>query len=121
MALSRMCDGSTVDRFFACPFRSASSWGVVVCWFVVFLTMLVILPLVEFLAFAREPRDCHAETRSRGEKRMHELDEITGTIVDSALQVHRSLGPGLLESVYEAVLARVLTRSGFKVERQKIL
>jgi iron complex transport system substrate-binding protein len=52
---------------------------------------------------------------------MHDLDEITGTIVDSAIQVHRSLGPGLLESVYEAVLARVLIRSGFKVEKQKIL
>jgi len=52
---------------------------------------------------------------------MHDLDEITGTIIDSAIQVHRSLGPGLLESVYEAVLARILTRSGFKVEKQKIL
>jgi GxxExxY protein len=52
---------------------------------------------------------------------MHELDEITGTIIDSAIQVHRSLGPGLLESVYELVLARVLTERGFKIERQKIL
>jgi GxxExxY protein len=52
---------------------------------------------------------------------MHDLDEITGTIVDSAIQVHRSLGPGLLESVYELVLARVLAERGFKVERQKIL
>jgi hypothetical protein len=83
--------------------------------------MLVILPMVEFLAFARKPRDCHAEARRRGEKQMHELDEITGAIVDSAIQFHRSLGPGLLESVYEVVLARVLSRSGFKVETQKIL
>jgi len=52
---------------------------------------------------------------------MHELDEITGTIIDSAIQVHRSLGPGLLESVYELVLARVLMERGFKIERQKIL
>jgi len=52
---------------------------------------------------------------------MHDLDEITGTVIDSAIQVHRSLGPGLLESVYELVLARVLTRRGFKIERQKIL
>jgi iron complex transport system substrate-binding protein len=52
---------------------------------------------------------------------MHELDEITGTIIDSAIRVHRSLGPGLLESVYEIVLARVLTERGFKIERQKIL
>jgi GxxExxY protein len=52
---------------------------------------------------------------------MHELDEITGTIIDSAIQVHRSLGPGLLESVYELVLARVLVTKGFSVEKQKML
>jgi len=52
---------------------------------------------------------------------MHELDEITGAIIDSAIQVHRSLGPGLLESVYELVLGRVLMERGFKIERQKIL
>src|SRR5258708_7463520 len=103
MALSRMCDGSTVDRFFACPFRSASSWGVVVCWFVVFLTMLVILPLVEFLAFCGKPRERFhaefAERRRKAERDMHELDEISGAIVDSAIRIHRSLGPGMLESV----------------------
>ncbi|HSY47612.1 MAG TPA: GxxExxY protein [Thermoanaerobaculia bacterium] len=50
---------------------------------------------------------------------MHELDEITGSIVDSAIRIHRDLGPGLLESVYEVVLARVLSARGFQVERQK--
>ena len=50
---------------------------------------------------------------------MHELDEITGAIVDSAIRVHKGLGPGLLESVYEAVLARSLARRGFSVERQR--
>jgi iron complex transport system substrate-binding protein len=50
---------------------------------------------------------------------MHELDEITGAIVDSAIRIHKELGSGLLESVYEAVLARVLERRGFHVERQK--
>ena len=40
---------------------------------------------------------------------MHELDEITGAIVDSAIGIHRSFGPGLLESVYEAALARSLS------------
>lgn len=34
-----------------------------------------------------------------------DLDEITGAIVDAALKIHIELGPGLLESVYEAVLA----------------
>ena len=47
------------------------------------------------------------------------LDDITGDIVDSSLRLHRSLGPGLLESVYETVLTRDLARRGLTVERQK--
>lgn len=50
---------------------------------------------------------------------MRELDEITGGIIDAALKIHKSLGPGLLESVYEAILARELERRGFHVETQK--
>ena len=50
---------------------------------------------------------------------MRELDDITGAIVDASVRIHRDLGPGLLESVYEAVLARVLEQRGFQVERQK--
>jgi GxxExxY protein len=50
---------------------------------------------------------------------MKELDDITGAVVDAAMKIHMELGPGLLESVYEAVLARSLVRRGFKVERQK--
>jgi iron complex transport system substrate-binding protein len=50
---------------------------------------------------------------------MKELDEITGIIVDEAMKLHRGLGPGLLESVYEVVLARALEKRGLKVERQK--
>jgi len=49
---------------------------------------------------------------------MRELDDITGGIVDSAFAIHRDLGPGLLESVYEALLARLLEQRGFYVERQ---
>ena len=52
---------------------------------------------------------------------MKELDDITGAIVDAALKIHMELGPGLLESVYEAVLARALERRGFHVERQKVI
>lgn len=52
---------------------------------------------------------------------MKELDEITGAIVDAAMRIHIELGPGLLESVYEAVLARALERRGVHVERQKII
>ena len=49
---------------------------------------------------------------------MRELDEITGSIVDASLRIHRALGPGLLESVYEAVMSRALEQRGFQVERQ---
>lgn len=49
------------------------------------------------------------------------INDITGAIVDAALQIHRDMGPGLLESVYEAVLAKKLESRGMKVERQKTL
>jgi GxxExxY protein len=52
---------------------------------------------------------------------MRDLDDITGEIVEAALQMHRDLGPGLLESVYEAILARALERRGLRVERQKLI
>jgi GxxExxY protein len=42
-------------------------------------------------------------------------NEITEAIVDSALHIHRSLGPGLLESVYLAVLAYELKKKGLNV------
>ena len=48
-----------------------------------------------------------------------EIDEITGQIVDAAVKVHMGLGPGLLESVYEVVLAKELERRGLTVQRQK--
>ena len=52
---------------------------------------------------------------------MNELDEITGAIVDSAMKIHKDLGPGLLESVYEVVLAKALQKRGLSVERQKAI
>ena len=52
---------------------------------------------------------------------MRDIDEITGAIVDESLRIHRALGPGLLESVYTAVLARALVRRGFQVERNKTI
>jgi GxxExxY protein len=45
-------------------------------------------------------------------------NEIANVIMDAAFSIHRELGPGLLESVYEVILARKLTDMGFKVERQ---
>jgi len=52
---------------------------------------------------------------------MKELDAITGAVVEESLKIHIDLGPGLLESVYEVVLARALIRRGFQVERQKVV
>jgi iron complex transport system substrate-binding protein len=43
---------------------------------------------------------------------MRNLDDITEAIIDAAIQIHRHLGPGLLESVYEAVFARALEERG---------
>jgi GxxExxY protein len=45
-------------------------------------------------------------------------NEIAQAVVDAAYQVHRQLGPGLLESVYEIALAFELRERGFRVERQ---
>ena len=44
-----------------------------------------------------------------------ELNRLTGAIVDAAIDVHRRLGPGLLESVYQAVLAHELRKRGLNV------
>jgi GxxExxY protein len=45
-------------------------------------------------------------------------NEIGKIAVDSAVQIHRELGPGLLETVYEIVLAKELERRGLKIKRQ---
>ena len=59
-----------------------------------------------------------AETRGID---MQDLDAITGAVINASIRIHRDLGPGLLESVYEAILARVLHKEGFDVVRQKAL
>ena len=46
------------------------------------------------------------------------VNELTGLVVDCAITIHRDLGPGLLESVYEAILERELIRAGVGVRRQ---
>ncbi len=47
-----------------------------------------------------------------------EEDEIGRRVVDAAVQIHRDLGPGLLEVVYEVILAHELRSRGLHVERQ---
>lgn len=46
------------------------------------------------------------------------LNEITGQIVDSAMKVHTALGPGLLESAYEACLVHELRKRSLRVQNQ---
>lgn len=47
-----------------------------------------------------------------------EINEITGGIIDASIKIHKQLGPGLLESVYEEVLHYELTKRGFYSEKQ---
>ncbi|MCL7452830.1 MAG: GxxExxY protein [Anaerolineae bacterium] len=60
----------------------------------------------------------HREKTSRN---LTELNALTSQIIGAAIEVHRHLGPGLLESAYETCLAYELERLGLAVERQKAL
>jgi GxxExxY protein len=48
-----------------------------------------------------------------------EIEQIAKDVVDASMKIHIKLGPGLLEIVYEVVLARELQRRGYEVERQR--
>ncbi|GAB5403766.1 MAG: GxxExxY protein [Aureliella sp.] len=61
-------------------------------------------------SFELQPGRCAVQT-----------NEITGEIIDAGIKVHRHLGPGLLESAYETVLAYELRQRGLKVETQLTL
>jgi iron complex transport system substrate-binding protein len=50
---------------------------------------------------------------------LNDIDAISGAVLDVSINLHRELGPGMMESVYEAVLAAKLTQLGYLVERQK--
>lgn len=50
-----------------------------------------------------------------------EINDVTGEIVDSAIQVHKALGPGLLERAYQACLALELRARGLAVRTQVLL
>ncbi|MEI6178725.1 MAG: GxxExxY protein [Verrucomicrobiota bacterium] len=49
---------------------------------------------------------------------MNPIDTIASEIVDAAFKIHKELGPGLLESAYEACLEHELKKRGFNVQRQ---
>jgi GxxExxY protein len=50
---------------------------------------------------------------------MRDIEEIARLVIDCGFRIHKELGPGLLESVYEAVLANGLRRIGLAVDRQR--
>lgn len=52
---------------------------------------------------------------------MKNVEELSSEVVDAAFHLHQDLGPGLLESVYEVILARCLEERGMKVEKQKTI
>ena len=52
-------------------------------------------------------------------KPQSDKEEVASMVVDCAFKLHRDLGPGLLESVYEVILAKLLQEHGLRVERQK--
>jgi len=56
----------------------------------------------------------HEATKARRDK-----EELSRVVVDCAYRIHVEIGPGLLESVYEAVLAKLLLEKGLKVSRQQ--
>jgi iron complex transport system substrate-binding protein len=56
----------------------------------------------------------HEGTKTRRDK-----EEISALVVDCAFHLHKELGPGLLETVYEVILAKQLEKKGLHVERQK--
>ena len=50
-----------------------------------------------------------------------EVERVATIAIECGLRIHRELGPGLLESAYEAVLAHTLEQHGLSVERQRLV
>lgn len=48
-----------------------------------------------------------------------EINEITGIIIEESIKIHRDVGPGLMEKVYEELLCYRLTKRGLNVKRQQ--
>ena len=73
-------------------------------------------PLIYFSrAGAIDSREAAKSAKEGGMQR--NIEELSAVIVDCGYQLHRQLGPGLLESVYEVVLAKMLEQRGLRVER----
>ncbi len=62
-----------------------------------------------------------AERTEITEKSTEDLNALSGKIVDCALQVHKKLGPGLLESAYQLGLAHLFLKNGIPFEKEKTI
>jgi GxxExxY protein len=56
--------------------------------------------------------------QSHGDTELDEINQLTESIIGCAIEVHRELGPGLLEAIYEEALCIELTDAGLKYQRQ---
>jgi GxxExxY protein len=63
----------------------------------------------------------HEDTKKKEGTKMADIEDLARVAIDCGLHIHKELAPGLLESVYEVLLAERLSRLGFQVERQKLL
>jgi GxxExxY protein len=57
----------------------------------------------------------------RGDAEARSFDELSEKVIGACIEIHRHLGPGLLESAYEECLCHELSPAGVKFERQKTL
>jgi GxxExxY protein len=65
-----------------------------------------------------EEKDHHQDTKAPRKNLSKAEEDVAELIVDAAIKVHRALGPGLLEAVYEACLTHELRQRGLRVETQ---
>lgn len=63
----------------------------------------------------------HSHSSSSKAMAMTDIEDLARCALKAGLEIHRDLGPGLLESAYEALMEASLTRQGLQVERQKAI
>jgi len=88
-----------------------------VLWFIHPLSPLVIKFCAKWAENQKPVIFSRKGAKTQREESMTE-NEIAKIVVDAAYHIHRRLGPGLLESVYEVILAYALNRRRLKVERR---
>jgi GxxExxY protein len=69
----------------------------------------------------KDTKDTKTHEEFRTAEAMRRANEISRCVIGAAIEVHRILGPGLLESIYELALLRELSLEGVRSERQVIL